>query len=118
MTQAARIVLTCTCEGTMAPDGAALSRAGCGTGDAAHHLCRAQLDRFRAALDTGQPVTVACTQEAPLFREVAEQAGATQPLAFANIRETAGWTAEAALSGPKMAAMIAMAGWSLHPSHS
>lgn len=110
MTQAARIVLTCTCEGTMAPDGAALSRAGCGTGDAAHHLCRAQLDRFRAALDTGQPVTVACTQEAPLFREVAEQAGATQPLAFANIRETAGWTAEAALSGPKMAAMIAMAG--------
>jgi ferredoxin len=81
----------------------------CNAGDAAHHLCRAQIDRFRAALATGQPVTVACTQEAPLFREIAEDAGASQPLAFANIRETAGWTAEAAQSGPKMAAILAMA---------
>ena len=104
-----RIVLSCTCEGTMAPDGAALARAGCGGEAAAHQLCRAGLERFRAALATGQPVTVTCTQEAPLFREVAEAEGAEQPLAFANIRETAGWTAEARLSGPKMAAIIAAA---------
>ncbi|HSF63647.1 MAG TPA: 4Fe-4S binding protein [Paracoccaceae bacterium] len=110
MTDATRIVLTCTCEGTMAPDGAALARAGCGTGDAAaHQLCRAQLDRFRAALDTGRPVTVTCTQEAPLFREVAEDMGAQQPVAFANIRETAGWTEQARASAPKMAAIIAAA---------
>lgn len=110
MTQAPRLVLTCTCEGTMAPDGAALARAGCGAGDAsAHQLCRAQLDRFRAAVATGQPLTVACTQEAPLFREVAEEMGAEQPLAFANLRETAGWTEQAHDSGPKMAAIIAAA---------
>ncbi|HSF64648.1 MAG TPA: 4Fe-4S ferredoxin, partial [Paracoccaceae bacterium] len=110
MTDATRIVLTCTCEGTMAPDGAALARAGCGTGDAAaHQLCRAQLDRFRAALDTGRSVTVTCTQEDPLFREVAEDMGAQQPVAFANIRETAGWTEQARASAPKMAAIIAAA---------
>lgn len=110
MTDAARIVLTCTCEGTMAPDGTALARAGCGDGaDPARQLCRAQLDRFRAALDSGRPVTVACTQEAPLFREVADEMGAEQPLAFANIRETAGWTAEAKGSAPKMAAILAAA---------
>lgn len=109
MTNPARIVLTCTCEGTMSPDTAALSKAGCGGDAPAHQLCRAQLDRFRAALDTGLPLTVACTQEAPLFREVAEGAGATQDVAFANIRETAGWTEQAADTGPKMAAMLAMA---------
>lgn len=110
MTDQTRIVLTCTCEGTMAPDGAALARAGCGDGSApAFQLCRAQADRFRAALATGQPVTVACTQEAPLFREIAEAEGAAQPLAFANIRETAGWTEQAADSAPKMAALLAMA---------
>ncbi|MFN4157025.1 MAG: 4Fe-4S binding protein [Gemmobacter sp.] len=106
MTPSDRIVLTCTCEGTITPDTAALARAGCGAGEApAHQLCRAQLDRFRAALATGQPVTVACTQEAPLFREVAGEA----PVAFANIREVAGWTEEAAQSAPKMAALLAMA---------
>ncbi|MGP1396579.1 MAG: 4Fe-4S dicluster domain-containing protein [Inquilinaceae bacterium] len=104
-----RTVLTCTCEGTMAPDGGALARAGCGGGASAHQLCRADLDRFRAALAGGLPVTVACTQEAPLFREVAEAETPDLPLAFANIRETAGWTAEAGASGPKMAALIAAA---------
>jgi hypothetical protein len=94
----------------MAPDGAALARAGCGSGEAAaNQLCRAQLDRFRAAVETGRAVTVTCTQEAPLFREVAEDMGAQQPLAFANIRETAGWTHEARSSAPKMAAIIAAA---------
>lgn len=110
MTDAARIVLTCTCEGTMAPDGEALARAGCGDGtEPVRQLCRAQLDRFRAAVATGHAVTVACTQEAPLFREVAQDMGSEQPLAFANIRETAGWTAEARASAPKMAAILAAA---------
>ena len=98
-----RTILTCTCEGTMAPD------AGLG-GAPATQLCRANLDRFRAALASGQPLTVACTQEAPLFSEIAAAEAPEADLAFANIRETAGWTAEAAQSGPKMAALLAMAG--------
>lgn len=102
-----RIVLTCTCEGTMPLDEAALARGGCAGGAPASQLCRAQLDRFHAALDTGLPVTVGCTQEAPLFRELAADHSA--PLAFANIRETAGWTAQASQSGPKKAALIAAA---------
>lgn len=114
-TAATRTILTCTCEGTMTPDTAALGRAGCGGEAPAHQLCRAQVDRFRAALALGAPVTVACTQEAPLFRELAEAEAPGIDLAFANIRETAGWTAEAASSGPKMAGLIAAAGQAPSP---
>ena len=109
-TIAPRTVLTCTCEGTMSPDGAALGRAGCGGDAPAQQLCRAGLDRFRAALAKGLPVTVACTQEAPLFREIADTEAPGLSVTFANIRETAGWTAQARQSGPKMAALIAAAG--------
>jgi ferredoxin len=70
-------------------------------------LCRAELERFRAAAASGKPVTVACTQEAPLFAEVAGETPAT--LAFVNIRETAGWSKDAAAAGPKMAALVAAA---------
>lgn len=103
----ARTVLTCTCEGTMAPDTAALRKAGCGGDPSVHQLCRANLDRFEAALAAGGPVTVACTQEAPLFSEIAAAQAPDVPLSFVNIRETAGWTAQADTSGPKMAAMLA-----------
>lgn len=104
-----RTVLTCTCEGTMAPDGAALAKAGCGGDPAVNQLCRTNLDRFQAALQAGGPITVTCTQEAPLFREVAAAEAPDVELSFANIRETAGWTAEAGQSGPKMAALVAAA---------
>ncbi|WJY20353.1 4Fe-4S binding protein [Fontisubflavum oceani] len=104
-----RTILTCTCEGTMTPDGSALEKAGCSGDPAAHQLCRANLDKFREALALGGPVTVTCTQEAPLFQEVAEAEAPGVDLSFANIRETAGWTAEAAESGPKMAALVAAA---------
>lgn len=104
-----RIVLTCTCEGTMNPDANALARAGCSGAAAVNQLCRTNLDHFRAALATGFPVTVTCTQEAPLFNEIAADEAPDVPLAFVNIRETAGWTAQADTSGPKMAAMVAAA---------
>jgi ferredoxin len=55
----------------------------------------------------GRPVIVGCTQEAPLFSELAgEQSG---QLSFVNVRETAGWSNEGALAGPKMAALFAAA---------
>ncbi|RKE94255.1 4Fe-4S binding protein [Sulfitobacter guttiformis] len=104
-----RTILTCTCESTMALDTGALKRAGCGGSGAVNQLCRANLDHFRAALAEGLPVTVTCTQEAPLFSEIGADEAPDVPLAFVNIRETAGWTAQADVSGPKMAAMIATA---------
>lgn len=104
-----RIVFACSCEATMPLDAAALRR-GCGDGvRTARQLCRAELDRFRTALAEGAPVTVGCTQEAPLFEDVAGQSDFTGGLAFANLRETAGWSDEAAAAGPKMAALLAAA---------
>lgn len=93
----------------MALDHASLARAGCAGAGPVNQLCRSNLEHFRAALAEGLPVTVTCTQEAPLFSEIAADEAPDVPLAFANIRETAGWTAEAKGSGPKMAAMIAAA---------
>ena len=49
-------------------------------------------------------------QEAPLFDEAASEAVFAESLSFANVRETAGWSAEASRAGPKMAALLAAAG--------
>ena len=70
----------------------------------ANQLCGLDLERFKAALADGAPITVACTQEAPLFREVAENFPQAQ-LTFVNIRETGGWSNDAAAAGPKAAAL-------------
>ena len=80
----------------------------------ANQLCGLELDRFKQALASGSPITVACTQEAPLFREVAENSPQTQ-LTFVNIRETGGWSKDAAAAGPKAAALIAAAGEDMPP---
>jgi ferredoxin len=79
-------------------------------------LCRGQLDRFLAAVGEGRPVTMACTQEAPLFAQESETAGATAPLSFVNVREHAGWSADAAAAGPKMAALLAAAAVPVPPT--
>jgi ferredoxin len=108
-----RTILLCSCDDTMSPDAQRVERvcrgAAIGT---AHQLCRAELDRFRAAAAQGGPLTVACTQEAPLFAETA--AGAD--LTFANIRETAGWSKDATQAGPKIAALIAAAAEPMPPT--
>ena len=71
----------------------------------ANQLCRAELEKFRTAAASG-PLVVGCTQEAPLFGETA---GPDADLAFVNVRETAGWSEQAANAGPKMAALLAAA---------
>ena len=76
--------------------------------ESAGQLCRAELERFRAFLARGEPLTVGCMQEAPLFAETAQDG--TEPLVFVNVRETAGWSSQAADAGPKMAALAAAAG--------
>ncbi len=114
-----RICLVCSCEDTMPLDAEALRR-GCDTEGAelrlGEQMCRGQLDRFLAAVGEGRPVTMACTQEAPLFTQEAEAAGAAAPLAFVNLREHAGWSAEAGSAGPKMAALLAAAAVPLPPT--
>ena len=103
-----RTILVCSCEDTMPLDADALAR-GCRGAQVktANQLCRAEIERFRAAARTGDDIVVGCTQEAPLFSEAAgERTGA---LSFANVRETAGWSADAAKAGPKMAALLAVA---------
>ena len=103
-----RILLVCSCEETMPLDKGALAR-GCRQAELVEgkQFCRAELDRFRALLAAGDAITVGCTQEAPLFQEVAgERAGL---LDFVNLRESAGWSDEAATAGPKMAALAAAA---------
>ena len=71
-------------------------------------LCQKELAAFagRAAGD----VVVACTQEARLFGDVAEEGGKTQTIRFVNIRETGGWSADAKAATPKIAALLALAG--------
>ncbi len=104
-------VLLCDCEGTMRLDGKALATA-CGAGQPGRihtQLCRAQLDAFRGALAEGGPFVVACTQEAPLFDETAAEAASDTAITYTNIRERAGWSAEATAAMPKIAALLAEA---------
>src|SRR5215831_17427870 len=109
MADGPRHVLICSCEDSMPLNVAAIKR-GCRGSEVttAHQLCRAELERFRAAASCGEPLTVGCTQETPLFAEVAWESGAD--IRYANIRETAGWSKDAAGAAPKIAALIAMAG--------
>jgi ferredoxin len=105
-------ILVCSCEETMPLDAGVLAR-GCRNVDivTGRQFCRAELDRFRALAGSGVALTVGCTQEEPLFREVAEDSGAD--LRFVNLRESAGWSADAAKAGPKMAALAAAAAESM-----
>ena len=72
-------------------------------------LCRREAGAFEAALKAGDDVVVACTQERRLFSELAAGAGTTAPIRFVNIRETGGWSRDAASAMPKMAALLAAA---------
>ena len=125
--------LICNCNGTMPLDTAALVNAlksplattlastpkpNPSTADQteAHFtaLCRREAPQFQRAAKSGEPLLVACTQESRLFLELNEQTeGALsieeRPIHFVNIREMAGWAAEAKQATPKIAALIAAA---------
>lgn len=97
--------LVCNCNGTMPLDAKAL-------GVPVHQsLCRQEVASFLKALDGSDSLVIACTQEGALFSELAEQSEKplVAPLRFVNIREVAGWTQEAKSSGPKIAALLALA---------
>ena len=70
MSAATSRLLICSCEKTMPLDAEAIARGCTARITQANQLCGLDLDRFKEALAEGAPITVACTQEAPLFREV------------------------------------------------
>src|SRR5580704_2960651 len=99
-----RAILVCSCEDTVQLDAQALQH-GCGDGSlvTGRQFCRADLESFRELVASGTPVTMGCTQEASLFREIAAQSASEVTLV--NLRENAGCSADAASAGPKMAAL-------------
>jgi ferredoxin len=105
MADAPRKIILCSCEDTMPLDPASARTACRANVETAGRLCRAELERFRQAVAAGTPLTVACTQEAALFTEIAGGAD----VSFVNVRETAGWSTDAAAAGPKIAALLAAA---------
>ena len=108
MAERPRNILICSCDDTMPLDGKAVERACHGAAVAeGRQLCRAELERVRQAASTGAPVTIACTQEAPLFGEVAAGIEGSGAITFVNIRENAGWSKDAKAAAPKIAALIA-----------
>lgn len=111
MKSGTRKLMLCDCERTMKLDAKAIAAAlgAEETPEVCSHLCRTEVALFADALKTDEPLLVTCTQEAPLFRELAEEAGKPDQVAFTNIRERAGWTGSKAKTTPKIAALIAEA---------
>ena len=108
MTEQKRQIVVCSCEDTMPLDIDALRRACPGAElTSGRQICRSELDRFRKLAAGSGPITMACTQEAPVFSEIGETRDGA--MAFVNIRENAGWSADSAKAAPKMAALLAAA---------
>jgi ferredoxin len=103
-------IFVCSCEDTIKFDAGALQHGCRGAAlETARQLCRAELERFQAAAAAGTPLIVGCTQEAPMFAELAENSKQGANLTFVNLRETAGWSSQASTAGPKVAALLAAA---------
>ncbi|MFZ1426991.1 MAG: 4Fe-4S binding protein [Geminicoccaceae bacterium] len=92
-------------------DGQALARAlGSAVDPVVHQqLCRRQLSNIDAAAAAGEPLLIACTQEAALFAEALGELDDAPAVAFVNIREQAGWSEEGGKATPKLAALLATA---------
>ncbi len=90
-------------------DGKALSAALNQTINLRTELCRRDVSALDGRLQGVDDLAIACTQEAPLFSELALSAKSVAPLRFINIRETGGWSSEAKSATPKIAALLALA---------
>jgi heterodisulfide reductase subunit A-like polyferredoxin len=98
----------CSCNGTMPLDRDAIARsAGMPVEHVHTAMCQKDLERFKA--DAGGDMIVACTQEERLLGQVADERGTVRSIRFVNLRETAGWSAEAPHATPKIAALLAAA---------
>ncbi|WP_194150667.1 4Fe-4S binding protein [Variovorax guangxiensis] len=102
--------LICDCNQTMPLAPKTLGTALAETLPLHSALCRREASAFQRAIQSGDDVVVACTQERRLFGELAEQTpDATSPIHFVNIRETGGWGRDAKNAMPKIAALLAAA---------
>ena len=101
-------VLICDCEGTIKYDKKTLSKLFDGAQvEINTHLCRSQIENFSKSVAEGEPMVVACTQEAPLFIETASTIDPEAKISYTNIRERAGWSDDAKASLPKIKALLA-----------
>ena len=109
--------LVCNCERTMELDGAKLAADLGLEGPVKVHssLCRQELEDYGSALASGEQVVLACTQEAPLFSELADEQGKMAPH-FVNIRERAGWCRNKTGAQSKIAALLADATYETAPT--
>ena len=109
MIEKSRTLLVCSCEDSMPLDVSAI-RKGCPGSkvETARHLCGTEIDLFKKHAAVDANLTVACTHQQALFSELLEEMKRETPVAFVNIRETAGWSRDAKTAAPKMAALLAL----------
>ena len=105
--------LICNCEKTMPLNEKKLADV---TDKINISLCRAQISTFETALGQDEEIIVACTQEAPLFQEVAEEHGKQHLVSFVNVRENAGWSKDADKATPKILALLEDAQFASQPA--
>ena len=100
----------CSCNRTVGIDAKALASALKSSEPLVVHdqLCRKDAAAYQAALGDSD-VIVACTQEAALFGELADQAETKAQIKFVNVREQGGWGAKGTEATPRIAALLAMA---------
>ncbi len=112
-------LLVCNCENTMSIDAKKLGKdLGLSEAPDVHsHLCRSQLASFEDAVakNPDRKTIIACTQEAPLFQELASEVDECD-LTFVNIRETAGWSKSGKKATAKIAALIAESAFDITPT--
>lgn len=103
----------CSCNRTMPLDAAAGDLIGkalnCETLSVSHQLCRRDLPRYLKSLGAGEEVVVGCTQEQPLFDELARERAPASAVRFVNLRESGGRGREGGTPLPKLAALLAAA---------
>jgi hypothetical protein len=95
-----RRALICSRNDTVPLDAQAVRRGCRDIGIAtARQLCRDELHRFRPAAGQDGALVLGCTQEPPLFSEIAEGLDTTD-VRYVNLRETAGWSTDGAEAPP------------------
>ncbi|KAF0231373.1 MAG: 4Fe-4S [Beijerinckiaceae bacterium] len=111
-------LFVCSCEGSFAPDAPALAsllgldggKSGSdkpGQVRACSNLCGAERDQLTALAGSAGAITIACRQEEAGLRDTLDDLGYTGNTSFIDIRNAAGWSSEAAMAGPKIAALLA-----------
>lgn len=110
-------LLICNCEKTMDLDAGALGKAlGTDAPFIHNNLCRSQLDQYDKSLSGDSPLVVACTQEMPLFTEIATEQGKQDYVSFVNIREQAGWCKSGENPTAKIAALLKTSAYRSKPT--